>query len=310
MALLLTLPVEAALYPLASHLATFNAGDNFAPGYYAKPTIGRFIGAVFEVVGGGLLGSLLLLLSALLIRGSARFQKRSELRLPAAAEPGQTREVWVPSQLQIAIIALCLLPLITFAFSLFVTKSFSARYMVAGALLPAIAFPYVLEKLPSRRLVALGLVPLIVGILVVRSHAPDPIADTLAVLQEPTPAYPIVVGEGLLFIESWRRPTRAPSRGLYTSRDRVARLAPILRMRTKSYALPRSIRIIGSVSKMPSSQATSTFTCCIGQTNSPTRLRRFSSKKESWEILGMQDTASCSSDRCRDPGFAKRRPDR
>jgi len=200
-ALLLTLPVQAALYPLASHLAAFNAGDALAPGYYAKPTIDRFIGAVFEVIGGGLPGALLLLLAAVLVRGSAYLPERSELRSPAAAQPVQTGAAAGPSRLQIVMISLCVLPLIAFAFSLFVTKSFSARYMVAGALLPAIAVPYMLEKLPARRIVALGLVPLIVGILIVRSHAPDPIADVLTVLQEPRPSYPIVVGEGLLFIE-------------------------------------------------------------------------------------------------------------
>jgi hypothetical protein len=44
--LLLTAPVEVALYPLASHLAKFNAADNVAPGYYGKPTAGAFLHAL------------------------------------------------------------------------------------------------------------------------------------------------------------------------------------------------------------------------------------------------------------------------
>ena len=52
-ALLLTAPVEAALYPLASHLGAFNAADNVSPGYYATPSRGAFLNAVFEVIGGG-----------------------------------------------------------------------------------------------------------------------------------------------------------------------------------------------------------------------------------------------------------------
>jgi hypothetical protein len=198
--LLLTVPVEIALYPLASHLAAFNAGDNLAPGYYASPTIGRLFDAVFEVIGGGVLGTLLLL-SAFLVMGIEYLQERSDRRLSTALQPVQPGQATVLPKLEIVIISLCALPLIAFAFSLFITGSFSTRYMVAGALLPAIAFPYLLDKLPSRRLVALALVPLIVGILIIRSHAPDPIADALTVLQKPRPSLPIVVGEGLLFIE-------------------------------------------------------------------------------------------------------------
>ena len=200
MALLLTVPVEAALYPLASHLAKFNAGDNLASGYYAKPAIGGFLDAVFDVIGGGGLGTLLLIL-AFLVMGIAYLLERSKPRSAAAAESIQTGPVVQLTKIEIVIISLCILPLITFAFSLFVTGSFSSRYMAAGALLPAIAAPYMLDRLPSRRFVALALVPLIVGILILRSHAPDPVADALTVLQKPRPAFPIVVGEGLLYIE-------------------------------------------------------------------------------------------------------------
>lgn len=200
MALLLTAPVEAALYPLASHLATFNARDTLAPGYYATPTVGRFIGAVAEIMGSVAFG-VLLLLAAFLVMGIAYFQQQSEPQLPAAANPVPAGQAAVLSKLEIVIISLCFLPLIAFAFSLFVTGSFSPRYMAAGALLPAIALPYVLNKVPSREIVALALVPLIVGILVLRSHLPDPIADALTILQKPRPPLPIVVGEGLLYIE-------------------------------------------------------------------------------------------------------------
>jgi len=200
LALLLTMPVEAALYPLASHLAKFNAGDTLASGYYAKPAIGGFLDAVFDVIGGDGLGTLLLLL-AFLVMGIADLLERSNPRSSVATERVQTRLVARLTEIEIVIICLCILPLITFAFSLFVTGSFSSRYMAAGALLPAIAVPYLLDKLPSRRFVALALVPLIVGILILRSHAPDPVADALTVLQKPRPSFPIVVGEGRLYIE-------------------------------------------------------------------------------------------------------------
>jgi hypothetical protein len=73
--------------------------------------------------------------------------------------------------------------------------------MAAVALLPAIAYPYLLDKLPSREAITLALVPLIVGVFVLRLHAPDPIGDALEILQRPRPSFPIVIGEGQLYIE-------------------------------------------------------------------------------------------------------------
>jgi hypothetical protein len=133
--------------------------------------------------------------------GIAYLKERSEPSLPAASPPvTKTRAAGLP-RLEIVIVALCVLPLLTFAFSLFVTKSFNARYMVAGALLPAIAAPYLLNRLPARRIVALVLIPVLVVILIQRSRAPDYIGEVLTVLHKATPPLPIVVGEGLLYIE-------------------------------------------------------------------------------------------------------------
>lgn len=200
LALLLTVPVEAALYPLASHLATFNAGDSLATGYYATPTVARFLDAVFYVIGGGETG-MLLLLAALPIMAIAYRVAPAGPPLPAAATPIAIRPAAGLPRLEIVIIALCALPVITFMFSVLVTKSFNARYMVAGALLPGIAAAYLLDKSPQRRVVSLTLVPLVFAVLVHRAFGPDPIADALAVLQKAKPPFPIVVGEGLLYIE-------------------------------------------------------------------------------------------------------------
>ena len=121
--------------------------------------------------------------------------------MPAAAAPvAATRAVRL-SRLGIVVIALCLLPFITFAFSLLVTKSFNARYMVGAALLPAIAAPYLLNRSPVRRTVAIVLIPVLVVILIQRARAPDYIGEALTVLQKAAPPLPIVVGEGLLYVE-------------------------------------------------------------------------------------------------------------
>jgi len=200
LALLLTVPVEAALYPLASHLAIFNAGDTLASEYYAAPTKARFLDALLEVIGGGAPGALVLLAAFLLI-GIVYLTEPSEPSSPTSATSVAKMRASRLSRLEIVIIALCILPLLTFAFSFFVTKSFSARYMVAGALLPAIAAPYLLNRSRARRIVALVLIPLLVAILIQSSRAPDPLGEVLTVLQRATPPLPIVVGEGLLYVE-------------------------------------------------------------------------------------------------------------
>ena len=196
-ALLLTVPVEAVLYPLASHLAAFNQGDSLASGYYAQPTLAKFLAALVEIVEGGLSGVPLVLAAALAIgvtwlRGRlAPRTRRSDRSEPAINS----------SDLRFVMIALAVLPFAAFAFSLFVTKSFSARYMAGAALLPAIVVPCLIDRLTWRRLASLAFVPLIVGVLLLRIWAPQPIADALAALDRAAQPLPIVIGEGLLYIE-------------------------------------------------------------------------------------------------------------
>ncbi|HEY5064838.1 MAG TPA: hypothetical protein VIJ04_08490 [Xanthobacteraceae bacterium] len=187
-ALLLTVPVQAALLPLAHHLATFNNGDNLAPAYYAKPSVHAFFTATNEVVGGAAF-----LLAALVVICAALLAKNRGLH-PTKLQP-------VRIELKIVLIALCVLPFTTFAFSALVTKSFSARYMAAAALIPAIGFPWLLDWLPWRRTVASALMPLIAIVLVLRAQEPDPIARALAVAQKAAPLAPVVVGEAGLYIE-------------------------------------------------------------------------------------------------------------
>jgi hypothetical protein len=194
-ALLLTVPVEIALYPLASHLATFNNADNLATGYYAKPTLAVFVRAGRDIVGGGRFGIPLLLAAGLMIAiGQLRNRFDPPATRPAPPAAGLSR-------LDMVIIALCALPFTAFAFSFFVTGSFSVRYIATAALLPAILVPYMLDRSPWRRTASLALVPLIVAVLSTRAQPANGIADALAVLQKAEAPLPIVVGEGLLYIE-------------------------------------------------------------------------------------------------------------
>lgn len=195
--LLLLLPIEAALYPLAVHLSLVNAGDNLSSAYYGKPTLGRFIGSTIDVVGGGRFG-LMLLLAGFATAAIAHQTRRSGPQPP----PLITAEV-LPA-LNIVILALCALPPVAFSFSFFVTKSFSTRYMVAAALLPAIAAPCLLDRLQGRRLVAFTLAALaFFDMLMLHRRASGEVAmtDALSVLAEARQGLPIVVGEGQLYIE-------------------------------------------------------------------------------------------------------------
>lgn len=252
MVLLLTLPVEAALYPLAAHLSVFNHGDSLAPEYYAKPTLDALFGAVDQVINGSTFGDPFVL-AALLAMAAAYLWERSapepqaadwrnersvfglsrfdilmlalaaclgKLLLLAASlailcgylleRPASTTRAAVQrgesaaiglSRLDIIMTALAVLPLLTFAFSALVTKSFSARYMSAAALLPAIAIAVMVDQLAWRRVISVILMAAVAGILVMRSHAPDRIGTALSVLQKTDPSVPAVIGEGLLYIE-------------------------------------------------------------------------------------------------------------
>lgn len=200
MALLLTAPVQIAWYPLAAHLAAFNHGDALAPAFYAKPTLDRFLRAVFDVINGGTFG-LLLLLCGLATFGLAHFLKRSVQRPPLGRKSISQDTFFLLSTIEIVMISLCLLPLTTFAFSFLVTNSFSERYITVAALFPAIATAYVLDKMELRRTIALVLIPLITGITLIQWRAPDHIADALALARSATRQVPIVVGEALLYIE-------------------------------------------------------------------------------------------------------------
>jgi hypothetical protein len=198
--LVLTAPVEILLSPLAFHLAAFNAADNRASDFYAKPEPAAFTHAIFQILLGGEPGALLLVW-AFVILGAVYLLRRPTPAPLRNGRLGCERADGRLSELEIAILALCALPVIVFAFALFVTGSFSARYMSAAALLSGLAAAYMLDRLPFGRAVALALLPLIVAVIVSRSRAPDALAGALAVLQTPRPPLPVVVGEGLLFIE-------------------------------------------------------------------------------------------------------------
>ena len=212
LALLLTIPVEAAWVPLAAHLASFNRANIVSPEFFARPTVTSFINTIYEVMLAARNGSLLFLAGLTLIGLAALLQRSGAARRSAIGPwlhedlPAADRPEFTLSRLEIIMLSLFSLPFITFVFSVVVTKAFATRYTIGAALLFAIGPAVMLNYLPSRRLVALLLLPLLLGTLISRAHTPNPIisvpiTNALRILQTPRPAGPVVVGEAMLYIE-------------------------------------------------------------------------------------------------------------
>ncbi|RFU46015.1 hypothetical protein D0B32_20390 [Paraburkholderia sp. DHOC27] len=203
LALVLAFPVEIGLRPLAAHLASLNAGDNKALGYYAHPTIGAFTDALWRAWLGGS-GGTLVVAAASLIAVLVSLARRSpwlSARLSAWDDEAPPASATNFLQLEIVLASLLLLPFVVFAFAMLVTGSFSYRYVMADALFFGIAGAYLLEKLKSRRTVSLLLMVLLICMLVGRGHASDELAGVMASLRQVPPDLPIVVEDGRDYIE-------------------------------------------------------------------------------------------------------------
>jgi hypothetical protein len=203
LALILTIPVEIGLHPLAAHLASFNAGDNRASGYYAHPTVAALTEVLWKVLLGGSAGTLVIaaaVLAAILISMASHSSwlagKLNALEDSANPTPAADR-----LQFEIVLVSLLLLPFVVFAFSLLVTGSFSYRYAVGATLFFGMAGAYLLDKLKCRRTVSLIMMPVLICILIGRGHAHDDVANVIASLKQIPAGLPIVVENGRDYIE-------------------------------------------------------------------------------------------------------------
>jgi len=205
-ALLGTLPVVALLARLLLHLASFNSHDQSSGAYYAKPTFERFNDAVVDLlIGNG--GIKLIVFAALIgVACGAVFFARIETGL------GQRLErVWPqeppqasPDNLNIILLAMLLMPLVAQAFSVVVTGAFSPRYISAFALFPALAIPAAIARLRFGRLLALALIPVVIGAFWLQNRrgvGAEKITFALDMLRGVETTKPIVIAEGLLYIE-------------------------------------------------------------------------------------------------------------
>jgi hypothetical protein len=194
-ALLLVLPVLAAWAPLYLHLASFNAADNRAAAYYAKPRPAAFMIALGylllphvwrhgAIAAGGLVAAVVAAVAA------GRAPRR-------AAD--ETAWRW-----RAALLALTLLPFAGFALGALVTGSFAPRYIAGVALLPALGLPYALRDLKPAALIAAILVPLIAETAVAAALRQDwaaPSGELTLLAHAPATPAPIVIDQGQHYIE-------------------------------------------------------------------------------------------------------------
>jgi hypothetical protein len=236
-ALVLTAAASLLWLPLALHLAGINALDTHSPAFYGRPTAGKLAETLFVVWYGGAPQALILVVALAAVAVATRMDRPVAHARPATTYRG------APTSLEAAILALLALPFAAFAVALAATHAFNARYAIPSALVVGLGGAYLLRKAPGRRLVALMLVPLLAAAMFLR-QPPDPLTETAqalaAIRSLPDRSSPIVVGEGLLFIqlmEAADPPTRA--RLVYvlsppgtkspdpTNENQVRRLRPI-----------------------------------------------------------------------------------
>ncbi len=185
----------AAWAPLARHLAAMNGQDHNAPGYYAAPTLDAFQDALLFTFFGWR-SAILFAAAGVTLAAFALLARRGQAAITTdpAADDGP---------LFLVTVALAAIPFIGFALAVFVTGSFSARYVSAAALAPGLALALALGRLQAGKATALVLAPLTMLVLLSRADGRDDIGAPLTLVAGRPAAEKIVIGEGKLFIELW-----------------------------------------------------------------------------------------------------------
>lgn len=187
-----------AWYPLARHLAAFNAADVTARYFYARPRLSTISAAVSETVLGGAPFTLTLITGGLFAVGLEGLRRQGVTLRGDVQGP---RPPTMNSDLALVMLGLAAIPVMTIMLGVLVTHAFSARYVSAAALLPALAGPVLVDRLAGRRIIAAVLVVCCCAVLLSRRGEPYSHAELVTALEQLDPRPPIVLGEGLLFIE-------------------------------------------------------------------------------------------------------------
>jgi len=182
--------------PLIHALSRYNAGDTGSPSYYAKPVLSGLISAYHDLVFAGPSNVILLFVAMGVIAASRLYSSPGSLEVQENGEPRRgesNKDFWT------AVFGTLLLPVIVFAFSAAITKTFEVRYVAAAAIgMSAL----VAGSLRNVRLFGRAVPFLVlVAALLTAGHRPHYVGefDRQAVFQRLGGSYPIVVADGLQF---------------------------------------------------------------------------------------------------------------
>ena len=194
----------AGWLPLMRQILRYNAGDTAAPQYFAKPTLGALLSCYGDLMLGPndalLIGFAFIVVLALLARHivPAGWERAAGSVLPQA--PGAAAR-----DLDFDVITACTVavPLVVFAASIVVTKTFNERYALAAALGVAMLYARLVARMPGGHWVACGLLATscgLWGIHALKARVPQGNPD-LALLRRAVGEQPIVIGEGLRYLQ-------------------------------------------------------------------------------------------------------------
>ncbi len=189
--------VFAAWLPLMRHILRYNAGDTGAAHYLARASLANLLSVYGDLLLGPnsalLLGFVLVMAVALLAR---------HFRLPGVP-PARPVTAVADLDFDVLTLAVTAIPLIVFVAGVLITRTFNERYALAAALGIAILYARLIERLPRGGWMACFLLALSCGlwdIHALRSLAPEQDSD-LALLRQATGGEPIVIGEGLHYLQ-------------------------------------------------------------------------------------------------------------
>ena len=189
-----------AWLPLIRTLSHYNAGDASSYEYYAKPTLGSLtlayaVDFIFDKKQTLLLVATVCLIGAVYAFG--RFYP-----LTGSGSIVRAGFAWnSTAKLYSIALATAAFPIIVFIFASVVTKTFNARYVLIACLGLAMLTACALGAIQAFRLVVSALLPVACALTLVPSGQPGGGDETVALLKYATKPYPIVVAEGLQFLQ-------------------------------------------------------------------------------------------------------------
>jgi hypothetical protein len=214
--------------PLMKALGKYNTGDAFGSDYYARPTLGHLSAAYTNYFIFGKKQTLFLLACVVLCALAAAFEYvRPQIRVTSQELNEEGRRL---DNLYIIGFATTAFAVIVYVFAKAVTHTFNARYCLAMALGFAILTTLAIRRTPALRLAVIPLLWVSCALAFVGSsqNGFDPPSSVTATYENPLDLlpqakqpWPIVIGEGLVYLElEEAAPANLRSRLVYVTQPR------------------------------------------------------------------------------------------